>query len=221
MKPAWRRPLASLAYLGSILAALASACGFPGKSTWNPSLLFGGGIAAIALVAIGYSLEKSANAIPRGRLFSIAALFFFMLIGAATLRPIYDGARPIAKTTACYSNLKQLATSLQLYALDESAHLPPAAQWQTASESYRRGEFKCPLATSPYNYGFSDAVSGMSLDSDDQTVMLFEMDSQIPNPHGLEQNAAARHDGRYTFARLDGTVGKSGGQVQWLREPQK
>ena len=62
-------------------------------------------------------------------LIELLVVIAIIAILAAILFPVFAQAREKARSTQCLSNLKQLATSMQMYAQDNSEKLPAANNW--------------------------------------------------------------------------------------------
>lgn len=111
-------------------------------------------------------------------------------------------ARTAATTTACLSNVKQLATATMIYLSDHDDVLPKdASRWKAAIMPYVRSEaiFHCPDDRSGgVSYFLDPRVAGRSVAS-------------LPNPagtamivEGTPKKTAFRHRGRANVGYIDG-----------------
>lgn len=89
-------------------------------------------------------------------------------------------ARAQAQTTACQSNLKQLALGMLMYAQDYNEKFPPAERWEDAIRLYVKNFqiFTCPAVPSQeHGYAFNRALSGKSLGGvprPAETILVYE-----------------------------------------------
>lgn len=185
-----------------------------------------------------YFLSAGAGAwqVRRGRapsrwyLYSRVASLFFVVIGlgAMVVKPLVS-ARVAGARSGCLRNAKDLALVVIMYGADYDDRLPPGSVWATATEKHLpRGTPKNPQceegdAEAPYDYGLNKHLAGKSfIDVDEPaiTVIVFEMQSQTPNPVGDQESLSARPSpGGWSIAFADGhsryTNSYSLGKVLW------
>lgn len=104
-----------------------------------------------------------------------------------------------AKSVACASNAKQLATAFLMYSQDYDGTFPPTDTMEKFAKAIspyarrRKGLFACPVDGKPY--ALNTTLSGKklkSIKSPGSTVMLYDSE--------------AHPDGLFTVAYLDGHV---------------
>ncbi len=127
----------------------------------------------------------------------------------------------------CQVNVKRLSFGVLMYAEDWDSRLPFREKWTDVCFTSKYGDvdanvFHCPNSKSQYGYALNAAISGIKLaevTNLDKTILLFEMDSDKPNPFGNEQNLTihSRHVGRDVFATLSGRsiVVPRGNAINW------
>lgn len=77
---------------------------------------------------------------------------------AAVLVPNFIRARAQGQLTACKSNLRNIATAIEMYAVDNGARYPHSVQILTPN--YLRMLPECPTASSEtYSSGYTSSVS--------------------------------------------------------------
>jgi hypothetical protein len=143
---------------------------------------------------------------------SIAWIAFFFLVAIMALivwpfsTPLHASAR-----TACLSNVKQLGRALLLYQEDEEA-LPPPASWQTSLPPLPNPEIlHCPEARKAGQH-FGYAINGLiptrypGIGEDEQTPLILETPSQLPNAIAVRAEPAGRHGELNCLAFTDGHV---------------
>lgn len=74
----------------------------------------------------------------------LVAVFAALVIGAAILLPNFLPAKPSGQLTACKSNLRNIATALEMYATDYSGSFPTSMD--TLTPNYLRTVPTCPAA---------------------------------------------------------------------------
>ena len=79
-------------------------------------------------------------------LIELLVVIAIIAILAAILFPVFAQAREKARATQCLSNLKQLATSMQMYAQDNRETLPAASNWGGAIGTTGK-VFDCPTSS--------------------------------------------------------------------------
>lgn len=143
---------------------------------------------------------------------------FMVWFASATMTPVLQSARP-APQGNCLSNIKQLATATHVYIADTNDVFPLAENWHHALAPYAKMKFRCNEAKTKYSYGMNTAIGGvsaMSIASPERTVLLFEMDSDVPNAHGGAKDAVERHPGLFIVAFADGhATGNRDAPRQW------
>lgn len=104
---------------------------------------------------------------------------FVCVILAAILLPVFTQAKKAAQVTQSISQIKQLATSMVIYAADYDDVLPIAEEWQDSILPYTKDEalFTPPYESEPGGYAFNIALDSFSLTAianPQFTPMLFE-----------------------------------------------
>lgn len=116
-----------------------------------------------------------------------------LLVGAAVLFPVFSQARSAAQTTACLSNVKQMAISQLMYSTDWDDRLPAAKEWQPATLPYIKKEtvFHCPTLKlenpAAFGYAFNRVLEKREISKiavPDLMVMLFETGETGENVSG-------------------------------------
>ncbi len=98
-----------------------------------------------------------------------ATCLFGIPILAALLFPVFAQARRAAQSTRCMLNLRQLGTSISLYAADSDGTLPKADRWMDdlAKVGVRKRFLRCPsipaIGGSQFGYAFNEALSAKKL----------------------------------------------------------
>jgi len=142
----------------------------------------------------------------------IAGVILLGIIAAPALRRIKEANREAGRSNVCLVNVKQIATSMQMYAQDYDDHLPAAANWMDASAAYsetssggNKAVFQCPTVQvkqpSGFGYAFNTkyagkpfskiaapAVAQLVYDSSNLARNASDAVTSLPNP--------ARHHGR-------------------------
>ncbi len=104
----------------------------------------------------------------------ILAVFALGLIAGPGLKRAGEAMREVGRTRTCLSNVKQIATGLQMYAQDYDEHLPPASGWMDTTKAFtakgstkEKDVFRCPAAAlkvpDAYGYAYSTALAGKPL----------------------------------------------------------
>jgi len=118
----------------------------------------------------------------------------------------------VSNSTACRSNLKQLGTSMMIYAQDYDERLPPSTNWEVALKtSLRKAEpFRCPSAQSHASYAMNAKLGGVSISTlvdPWNTVLLFDSNARTRSFAGSKEHLAIERHGRVpNFAFADGHV---------------
>lgn len=179
----------------------------PSESTMGGWLSAGAVVVAVLGAVLIYGRQDFAKPL-KSTLLGMAIVW----MASAIMTPVFQSAKSAVKPTVCTSNVKQLGTAAQIYAMDSNDTLPPATSWQDALHAYTKAEYQCPEAKSKYSYGMNSALGGLSADkieSPERTVLFFEMDSDVPSAHGTAKDAVARHDGWFTMGLVDGSAKKN------------
>ena len=130
---------------------------------------------------------------------------------AAILFPVFARAREAARTSACQSNLKQLALAVQMYSSDYDSTLPSANQWCDVLHHHvmNPSAYQCPsLPSERCGYAYNEEIGGRSkafYDSPADVVVLFDATGGW-NLAGGWSLADKRHADRLNVAYLDGGV---------------
>jgi prepilin-type processing-associated H-X9-DG protein len=190
----------------AVVGAMASSTKAPAETNYALAL-----VALVAAVVLTFAAIMFAPAERRKR-FGQETVFCAVLswVVAMILYPVFQGARPVAKRTACLSNFKQLALNILSYAGDFDDRLPLAASWRTDVEPYMRSSgLRCPESKAAWTYGTNRALSGQALSKlpkPENLVLLFETESSTKNAAGGPEAVALRHDGGSNFAFADGSA---------------
>lgn len=89
-------------------------------------------------------------------LIELMIVIAIIAILAAILVPNFIRARAQAHLTACESNLRQIATSLEMYSVDNRGHYPPTINLLTPN--YLKTMPECPAAGSDTYTGMYDVT---------------------------------------------------------------
>ena len=81
-------------------------------------------------------------------LIELMIVIAIIAILAAILVPNFIRARAQGQLTACKSNVKNLATSLEMYSTDNSGHYPSSAGFSLITPNYLKIIPQCPSAQS-------------------------------------------------------------------------
>ncbi|MBD3174238.1 MAG: DUF1559 domain-containing protein [Armatimonadia bacterium] len=129
---------------------------------------------------------------------------------AAILFPVFAKAREKARQTSCLSNVRQIGTVAQMYAVDHGNHLPLGASWSSSMGPYiqNRALFICPSdASSPNSsYRMNRAVAGLdtrSLANPADVPCLFESWSGWDRTGDIS-DVEPRHAGQANIGFIDG-----------------
>ena len=185
------------------------AYGLPSKGDGDLATVLKGLAVTVIFVAGGLYLDRLANVNLKSRARDYGVSAFVVLIISAILAPVFHGAKAAATNTTCISNLKQLGLAQILYAEDNHDRLPPATVWQEATKSYVPPDLTCRLATTKYSYGMNRTCSMLDISTAEtiSCALLFEQDSDTPNPSGGKEEVACRHDPERTYVcTLDGSA---------------
>ncbi len=129
---------------------------------------------------------------------------------SAIMAPVFASARAAATTTSCRSNIRDIATAMQVYATDWDDRFPVANKWEAALTSHlRAGIPKCPNATSARSYAMNALLSGVSLSSVNEagmTPLIFECESSSPSPSGGESMMKVWHSSRLWIGFADSSI---------------
>jgi prepilin-type processing-associated H-X9-DG protein len=144
----------------------------------------------------------------------VSAAFLLMIpIFAALLLPVLAAAKDRAQEINCISNEHQLVIATMIYTDNHAGHLPPAATWCDAIQSFvTTNAFRCAAAKTSHecDYAFNANLSGLdSSKISPQTVMIFESDAgwnASGGPELLASPARHRHGHDTTVAFADGSV---------------
>lgn len=137
------------------------------------------GLPIISLL-LAYILNKN-DRVKRLSINAFAISFgFFIFFNIFLIPPC--GSRVKARQSACLSNVKQLATALNLYADENDSKFPPVgSNWNKTivDYSYNAKILKCPSAgfKNKPSYAINKSVAGISIKSlknAKSTVLLFE-----------------------------------------------
>jgi len=120
-------------------------------------------------------------------------------------------------TTACQSNMKQLALAALMYCSDYDERFPIADRWAWALHPYCRNTaiHHCPADEEEYSYAMNYKLSRQSMAKvryPAENVLLFESDLGVPNAWDGENYPGTslcdppRHDGGNNYAFVDGHV---------------
>lgn len=85
-------------------------------------------------------------------LIELMIVIAIIAILAAILVPNFIKARAQGQLAACKSNLKNIATALEMYATDNDGRYPGAIAIGTFTPDYLRTVPTCPAATTTYTY---------------------------------------------------------------------
>lgn len=142
----------------------------------------------------------------------LGALLFCVVAAYIFIRVKYEeiwGRSGVPKTQ-CISNLKQIATGMNLYVEANNGRFPKRT-W--VEEVKPRGSpnfsFTCPKVQhdgGKWGYAMSYKLMGKEMSSvqNPEVPMFFEIDALAKNViANVEARARARHNGRSTVARLD------------------
>jgi len=132
------------------------------------------------------------------RLIEVMVAFGMLAVLAAILFPTFAKAREKARQSSCMSNMKQLATGIQMFAQDHDDRLPGALTWHDDVLPYVNNEqlFNCPTTeTGGDTYAINPLVAGRNLadiENHEGTVLLYEVDrtGQPVFPHNDGANYA-------------------------------
>lgn len=138
-----------------------------------------------------------------------------LLVLAAILWPVRHAYGP-ASTSACYSNLKQLAIGHIMYAADYDERFPDRDAWMDALKPYAKNEdvFICPVIKELedpqlYGYAFNSTLSGAKvLPNPEKVELVFDSINQARNASGTLESLPnpGRHDGMNNIAYADGST---------------
>jgi len=134
-------------------------------------------------------------------------LFIILLVVTIIVNPVFISAQAVSTNATCMSHLKQLGNELIIYSCDFDDHLPPRDHW--LSRIYNKGSTICPASKAPYSYALNERLAGKSLaelEIPGETVMVFECESQVPDPVGDKTKFAAPHGGLGFIALANGAV---------------
>ncbi len=136
--------------------------------------------------------------------------------------PTFSQAQSSERKTQCLSNVKQLATAMNIYVADHGK-FPKADQWVSELEEYLGSPdaLKCPddPSEAKCSYGMNWALSGKPLSSVKNLaskVVIYETAHPGDCPRGNKSDVASppRHDGGNTYGYADG-------HAKWLSESGK
>ncbi|HSI72759.1 MAG TPA: hypothetical protein VK934_06240, partial [Fimbriimonas sp.] len=167
-----------------------------------------GATIVILSIALGIYLDRAAGW-PPSWLWSRLALLAVGGCFLSILAPVFYSARYAGYQTTDHFNLKHLGQAHLLYATENQDRLPPGPVWRTATSPYVIEEVtSCPRARTKSSYAMNQACSALSLNDivNANTVLLFEIDSNLPNPVGGANDVTPRHEHRPAFYCLDGHV---------------
>ena len=89
------------------------------------------------------------------------------LIAVMTFLPIATRPREASAKTSSLSNMKQLGTSLMIYAVDYDDHMPRANDWSTSSYYYRKNNTILDDPTRgrglKFGYAFFEPLGGVDI----------------------------------------------------------
>ena len=137
-----------------------------------------------------------------------------LVVLACFLLPVVLPVRIIDHAASCYSDLKQSALALTMYAADYDDRLP-ASDWMDGASSYVRRNydvFRCPRCPVKGGFGYAmhEAIVGQRIDDrrDAATILLFDSTLTQKNAVGGLDTLPhpARHDAQNGFAFADGHV---------------
>ncbi|OPZ88072.1 MAG: Type II secretion system protein G precursor [bacterium ADurb.Bin429] len=104
-------------------------------------------------------------------LIELLVVIAIIAILASILFPVFAKAREKARQTTCTSQVRQLATAIQMYTQDNGSRYP-GIKWNTAIETYAGSQkiFFCPSdAANDKNAPISYGYSGLLVRTDDST----------------------------------------------------
>jgi len=142
----------------------------------------------------------------------LVALLLLGGLAAAIMYPVFGSARLAAQSTACRSNLKQVAVGMMMYAQDYDEQLPPSGIWQDGVLPYIKNTqvFVCPsrrhlVAGYAYN-ALLDRRKMKEILAPAGTPMVFESFLGVPNGADRLESFVTTHSGRGNIAYADGHV---------------
>lgn len=134
-------------------------------------------------------------------------------IFAAILFPVFARARGAARSQVCLNHMKQIGTSMRMYANDYDNKFPVAANWSDAVRPYNtralEGDraYVCPGATNQQcGFAVNSAAAGQPLQvfPSGRTLLLFESDRGWNGSGGREAMITQPRHGFFTTVCIDG-----------------
>lgn len=153
-------------------------------------------VTPIALILSIVSLKQiSGNLGLRGRgmalagtiIGSVAILIDITLI--AIVCPVLEHAKIATQRGSCISNLKQLNTAMEMYALDHGGRFPAAEGWNESLDPYLRSSriLVCPtIGNGMPSYGMNDRITGIPKKAVNQPARVVSFFDSVPgrSKHG-------------------------------------
>jgi hypothetical protein len=174
------------------------------------------GVAAAAAVICLWIAHRKAPRSLLAYVIELGTCGVFSFVVLAVTFPVLVSSNAARSISGCLSSAKRLAMGVGMYMSDNDDGIPTASSWRTAIDPYLGDKSTtCVDAKSKWHYGLNQALSGKSghdLTDATETVLIFEMDSDVPNAAGGPANAADRHEDWYTLAYVDGHVIRRGRQ---------
>ena len=222
MKPPYRlalKTLAFFAYVASFYGILILILGLRAIAPGDREAVLSGATIVILSIALGIYLDRAAGW-PPSWLWSRLALLAVGGCFLSILAPVFYSARYAGYQTTDLFNLKRLGLAQLLYATENQDRLPPGSVWRTATSPYVTEEVtSCPWARTKSSYAMNQACSALSLSIKENvnydTVLLFEIDSNLANATGGPYDVTTRHEQRTVFFFLGGSVRRIARKAAW------
>ena len=139
--------------------------------------------------------------------------FFFYILMAAILFPVFARARENARRSSCQSNLKQIALGVMQFTQDNNEKFPSGTTmvaWKTSLEPYLHSEsiYNCPSTQNgEAAYVLNPNLAGADvadLENSAQTPMFFDADAR--HLEGVNVAFADGHIKWYSFDRFESEI---------------
>ena len=148
-------------------------------------------------------------------------------LGALSAVPILAGfalpamaqAREKSQTSACSSNLKQIALGAMMYSQDYDETLPGAAGWDKQLNPYLKNKDVLHDPSDEargISYAMNRRLSAVKMSRiahPEKTILFYEIAARTGSPNGVGQDQAVRHKGGSNVAYADGHVKRVEGML--------
>ena len=151
------------------------------------------------IAACCFAADWSKNEFTR-RLGKALIAQFIIWVCASIVYPVLQGARKASEASTCISNLRSLGTAMEIYMTDFDDRFPPGDRWEDLLSKYlgaNNESLNCPLAQTRYGYAMNRNMALMPADKiedPESIILLFEVESSIPNPCGASESEVFRHN---------------------------